>query len=184
MDNIKLPEEFYITKENLSELLPKFNKCIESAINHSWEFQQYLKYINQKYLITFPIPLSMIIRITATDHINLNKKASTFDISKDVLEKLFRGEIPYLSFNDKRSYTRVREAIEYINSSTSRNHSDFYNNEVFPLVNEHLTMQQVDVNWLKKAINSIYGEDEVCDEYNAYMLFWIKYCKYRGVRFF
>lgn len=180
-----------ITKDNCREGIDMIwhIQNIEKMIDSSCEYMKFKKIVDTEIILMFPVSEIDIIRHTIIKHVFNGENMTYKKIADDILDELYKGEISYLSFNDKRSYTRVREAIEYINSSTSRNHSDFYNNETFPLVNEHLTIQQVDANWLKKAINSIYGvmesgEDEVCDEYNAYMLFWIKYCKYRGIRFF
>ena len=185
MTNVKLPEEFYITKDNYDALIPKFSKHVESMINQSWYFQRYLKYIGAKRLIVFPIPLSVIIRTTTMEKINMNKSASEFDVSSSIINKLLSGKISYLAFNDIKTHTRVLEAIKHSTSDISGidNHMDFYKYKVFPLVEEHFSMQQVEMGELKKLINGIYGmesgESEYCDECKAYMTFWAKYREYK-----
>lgn len=191
MTNVKLPEEFYITKENLSELLPKFSKCVESTIKHSWYVQKYLEYIGAKHLIVFPIPLSAIIRKTTVESITMNKATSNHDVSTSIIERLVSEEISYLSFKDTKDYTKVLEAINQsiLNFNIfGIDHTGFYNNEVFPLVDEHLSMQQLEREELKTLIHTIPGmgheKNEVFDECRAYVLFWMKYCEYKDTKIY
>lgn len=171
-----------ITKDNCREGIDMIwhIQNIEKMIDSSCEYMKFKKIVDAEIILMFPVSEIDIIRHIIIKHVFNGENMTYKKIADDILDKLYKGEISYLSINDRDACRPLFDAILY--QTDTERQLGYLKENVFPIIDTHLRVPSSEES-VNELIKEIYKE--ACgrgnipnEEYYTFKL-WNAYRKYR-----